>query len=225
MTDAFPTTRSVASWVAGLRHDDVPVPVRAALRRLVLDTVGVGLFGGDQPWTKAVRTWALTAVPAKGTRRARLWGDAETWLRPAEAALVNGTAAHAYELDDFHNAKLHPGAVVIPAALAMAEALDADGSRLETAIAAGYEVAIRTALALGPARARLRGWHLTGVCGPLGAAAASAILLGLDEDVPALVAALQLSHVLRALLPGESSGHGHYTTLHPRFLPVRFPSL
>jgi len=179
----LPTTRMVASWIAGLRHEHVPQPVRAALRRLVLDTLGDALFGRDQPWTEAVRNWAVMAVPVAGARQARLWGESGTrLLRPADAALVNGTAAHAYELDDYHNAKLHPGAVVIPAAFALGEALGADGARLETAIAAGYEVMIRSALALGPGPARLRGWHLTAVCGPLGAAAASAVLLGLDEE-------------------------------------------
>lgn len=178
---ALPTTHMVAAWIAGLRHEHVPQPVREALRRLVLDTLGAGLFGCGQPWTDAVRTWAQAARPGPHDARARLWGESDPMLRPADAALVNGTSAHAYELDDYHNAKLHPGAVVIPAALALAEALDADGARLETAIAAGYEVMIRTALALGPSAARLRGWHLTAVCGPLGAAAASAVLLGFDE--------------------------------------------
>lgn len=182
-TNTLPTTRMVASWIAGLRHEQVPQPVRAALRRLVLDTLGDALFGRDQPWTEAVRNWAIMAAPAAGTRQARLWGEPGTrLLRPADAALVNGTAAHAYELDDYHNAKLHPGAVVIPAAFALGEALGADGAKLETAIAAGYEVMIRSALALGPGPARLRGWHLTAVCGPMGAAAASAVLLGLDEE-------------------------------------------
>lgn len=179
---ALPTTRMLASWIAGLRHENVPLPVRDALRRLLLDTLGVGLFGRNQPWSEAVRAWAQMAKPANGARRGRLWGDSDAQFRPADAALVNGTAAHAYELDDYHNAKLHPGAVVVPTALALAESLDADGACLETAIAAGYEVMIRTALALGPAPARLRGWHLTAVCGPLGAAAAAAVLLGLNEE-------------------------------------------
>ncbi len=182
-SNLIPTTRMVASWISGLRHDDVPQSVREALRRLTLDTISDALFGRDQPWTEAVRSWATLATPAPGSRRARLWGETDArLLRPSDAALVNGTAAHAYELDDYHNAKLHPGAVVIPAAFAMAETLDADGKRLETAIAAGYEVMIRSALALGPGPARLRGWHLTAVCGPLGAAAATAVLLGLDEE-------------------------------------------
>jgi 2-methylcitrate dehydratase PrpD len=70
----------------------------------------------------------------------------------------------------------------VPAAIALGEKLGADGRRILTAIAAGYEVMIRTSLAMNPSAARLRGWHLTGVCGPLGAAAACASLLGLDAE-------------------------------------------
>jgi 2-methylcitrate dehydratase PrpD len=177
------TTRDVANWVANLRHADVPAHVRQALRLLALDTVGAALVGADQPWTKAIRAWALAAAPGPAAKgRARIWGENQAVLRAADAALVNGAAAHAYELDDFHNAKLHPGAVVLPAALALGEALDADGARVETALAAGYEVMIRTSLAMDPSVGRLRGWHLTGVCGTFGAAAACAVLLGLDAE-------------------------------------------
>jgi len=124
--------------------------------------------------------WARAGAPAKG--EATVWGEAAPSLRASDAALVNGTSVHAFELDDYHQAKLHPGAVVIPAAVAMAEKLGASGEQLVTAIAAGYEVMIRTSLALNPSAARLRGWHLTGVCGPLGAAAACASLLKLNEE-------------------------------------------
>jgi len=87
-------------------------------------------------------------------------------------------------MDDYHNAKLHPGAVVVPAALAVGEKLDADGARILTAIAAGYEVMIRSSLALDPSGGALAWMHLTGVCGPLGAAAACASLLGLNASRP-----------------------------------------
>ena len=111
-----------------------------------------------------------------------MWGDSEPRLRPSEAALVNGVAAHAFELDDYHPAKIHPGAVVIPAALAVAEAYAVSSERLLGAIAVGYEAMIRTSLALDPVAARLQGWHLTGVTGPLGAAACVAVLLELDAQ-------------------------------------------
>src|SRR5262245_21697498 len=173
-------TRELARWVAGLRYADLPARTREVVRILLLDTLGCGVYGYATPWAAMLLEWARAGAPARGA--ATVWGDTAPSLRAADAALVNGTSTHAFELDDYHQAKLHPGAVVIPAALAVAERLDAGGSRLVTAIAAGYEVMIRSSLALNPSAARLRGWHLTGVCGPLGAAAACASLLGLDEE-------------------------------------------
>jgi len=172
-------TRKVAAWVAALRYRDLPQRTREVARLAILDTLGCGVYGYNTPWAKTLLKWAQGS-PVRG--EATVWGEAAPSLRAADAALVNGTAAHAFELDDYHNAKLHAGAVVVPAAVAMAEKLGSDGERLVTAIAAGYEVMIRSSLALNPSAARLRGWHLTGVCGPLGAAAACASLIGLNEE-------------------------------------------
>ena len=173
-------TRELARWVAALTYDKVPARTREVVRILLLDTLGAGIHGYATPWAKTLLAWAKAGAPAKGA--ATVWGEAAPSLRAADAALVNGTAVHAFELDDYHQAKLHPGAVVIPAAIAMAETVGSSGERLVTAIAAGYEVMIRTSLALNPSAARLRGWHLTGVCGPFGAAAACASLMGLNAE-------------------------------------------
>src|SRR5688572_21883436 len=172
-------TRDVAQWVSNLRYEALPERTREVVRCAVLDSLGCGVYGYATPWARMLLEWAR----AGGNRgEARVWGDAAPSLRAADAALVNGTSSHAFELDDYHNAKLHPGAVVVPAALAMAEKLNSSGEALVTAIAAGYEVMIRSSLALNPSAARLRGWHLTGVCGPFGAAAACAVLMHLDAE-------------------------------------------
>ncbi len=172
-------TLQLAHWVATLAYQDLPQRTRDVVRLAILDTVGCGVYGYATPWTQALLKWAQ-AGGAKG--KSRVWNEAQPALRTADAAMVNGTSCHAFELDDYHNAKLHPGAVVIPAVLALAEELNASGERMVTAIAAGYEVMIRSSLALNPSAARLRGWHLTGVCGPFGAAAACAVLMGLDAE-------------------------------------------
>lgn len=172
-------TLELAHWVANLRHESIPERARTVARNAILDTLGCGVYGYRTPWASMLLEWARSGG---GKAEATVWGEDRTGLRAADAALVNGTSSHAFELDDYHNAKLHPGAVVVPAAIAMAEKTGADGRRLVTAIVAGYEVMIRTSLALNPSAARLRGWHLTGVCGPQGAAAACAILLGLDAQ-------------------------------------------
>ena len=179
MAHASLPTRRVADWVSALRYDALPPRAREVARHALLDTFGCGLYGYATPWATLLLDWAR----AGGARaEATVWGDATPTLRTSDAALVNGSSSHAFELDDYHNAKLHPGAVVVPAAVAMAEKTGANGRALVTAIVAGYEVMIRTSLALNPSAARLRGWHLTGVCGPQGAAAACAVLLGLDAE-------------------------------------------
>jgi 2-methylcitrate dehydratase PrpD len=173
-------TRQLAGWVSRLRHADLSPRTREVVRTLLLDTLGCGVYGYQTPWAAKLLEWARAGAPKKA--EATVWGEAAPSLRASDAALVNGTSIHAFELDDYHQAKLHPGAVVIPAAVAIAEKLGSTGEQLLTAIAAGYEVMIRTSLALNPSAARLRGWHLTGVCGPLGAAAACASLMKLDEE-------------------------------------------
>ena len=173
-------TRELADWITHLRYEDLPQRTREVARIAILDSVGAGIHGYSTPWAQLLLTWTKRGTSGAGV--AHVWGEANPTLRCSDAALVNGTATHAFELDDYHNAKLHPGAVVVPAAIAVAETINASGTDLVTAIAAGYEVMIRSSLALNPSAARLRGWHLTGVCGPFGAAAACASLLKLNAE-------------------------------------------
>jgi len=172
-------TLQLARWISNLKWADLPERTKAVARLALFDTVGCGTYGYETAWTQALLGWAQVGG---GRGASRIWNDQQPNLRAADAALVNGTSAHAFELDDYHNAKLHPGAVVVPAALAMAEQRQSSGEQLLAAIAVGYEVMIRSSLALEPSAARLRGWHLTGACGPFGAAAACAVLMGLDVE-------------------------------------------
>lgn len=105
--------------------------------------------------------------------------------RRSTALLVsaaNAAAAHAAETDDIHVdvTGLHAGAVVIPAALAAAEASQTDGRRFLEGVIAGYEVAGRIGAAISPSH-RARGFHSTGTIGVLGAAAAASVAAG-DAD-------------------------------------------
>jgi len=89
--------------------------------------------------------------------------------------------SHTLELDDVHReAKLHPGAVIVPTALGLGEYLGVDGRRLLEAIVVGYETMIRIGMGVGAASHRVKGWHATATCGTFGAAATSSVLLGLD---------------------------------------------
>jgi 2-methylcitrate dehydratase PrpD len=107
-------------------------------------------------------------------------------LPAASAALVNGTLAHALDFDDTHlPSVLHPSASVVPAALAVAESCKSSGRELLAAIAVGVEITNRVGMASYVPATRnstffVRGQHATSICGTLGAAAASAMLMGLD---------------------------------------------
>ncbi len=101
--------------------------------------------------------------------------DAET------AALVNGGLGNIFEMDDLHRTSIvHPGDVVIPAALAAAERDGASARDLLDALVRGYEAAARIGEAAGPGH--YEHWYNTATCGVFGAAAAVASLHGLDTD-------------------------------------------
>jgi 2-methylcitrate dehydratase PrpD len=114
-----------------------------------------------------------------GTGDASLWGTGDKLPLPL-AALCNGAAVHAREIDDFGGCA-HSGSVVIPAALGTAARVGASGRELLTAIVIGYDIAKR-AMDGGGGYLTFKevGWHSTSTCGGFGAAAATARLLKLD---------------------------------------------
>ena len=100
---------------------------------------------------------------------------------PVMAALVNATAAHATELDDWDNAtEAHMSAVIVPALLAVSEPRETSGAALIDAFLIGLEVGMICGEAINPGHL-YGGWHPTSTIGSLGGAAACARLLGLDE--------------------------------------------
>ena len=121
-------TRELAAWISGLQYKDIPERTREVVRIAILDTLGCGIYGFGTPWAGMLLKWARTGGSGRGD--ATVWGDRSPSLRVADAAMVNGSAAHAFELDDYHNAKLHAGAIAVPAALAMAEKLGSDGKAM-----------------------------------------------------------------------------------------------
>lgn len=155
---------------------------------LLLDYLGVTLGGASDPSSVTLRR-GLAALGASGD--ATVIGTAER-TTPAHAALANGAAAHALEMDDTHQGgSIHLGASVFSAALAAAELHAAPGARVLSAAVAGYEVAARLAMALRPAAHYARGFHPTGTCGTFGAAAAACLVAG--RDAPTLARALGIA--------------------------------
>lgn len=172
-------TRRLAAFAAHIALADVPDEVRTRLMQCLLDFIGVAGAGSVQAESSAAIRTALRAMAAGGD--CTVVGDVEPWPAPY-AALLNGTYAHSLDFDDTHIASgLHPGAAVIPAALAIAERSGASGAELLSALTVGYEVCCRVGAALGHG-AYHHGFHPTAVAGLFGATAAAGRLLRLDAD-------------------------------------------
>jgi len=153
-----------------------PAAARAAAARALLDTVGVTLAGAVEPAARIVQRVVEQDGPGGPCR---VLGT--SWCSSAgNAALANGTAAHALDYDDMCFVSLaHPSAPLVAAALAAAEVANASGRALLDAYVVGFELEGRLGRAMNP-RHYQRGWHCTSTLGTIGAAAAASRLLGLD---------------------------------------------
>jgi 2-methylcitrate dehydratase PrpD len=170
---------TLAEFCTRLRWDELDEEVRQRTRELLLDLIGVALAGSRQPSSPPA---SQAAIALGGTGLANVIGTPQK-TTAVWAALANGTAAHAVELDDVTTeSSLHPGVAVIPAAVALTQELNSTPTALMEAIVAGYEVTIRVGNALNPASAYARGFHPTGVAGIFGASMAACHLLGLSVE-------------------------------------------
>lgn len=194
-----PVTRELAEFAASWDRRDTPAAVSERVHAHLIDTVAAIVVGTDRPWTAAVRSYAL-AESAPGPSSAV---GVPAGLRPEFAATVNATAAHGFEIDDYALPALsHPGCVVVPAALAVAEEVGASTREFRTAVVIGYEIVLRLAAVTTPALTSDRGFHVTSVLGVMGAAAAAGRLRGLDRE--------QMSHAL-GLAAAQASGTAEFT--------------
>lgn len=174
-------TRKLAVFVAGIKLDDISGKTRAILDDALVDALGCGLYGLTTPWG---RIMAEFVREQQGPAEAALWGNGVR-VTAVNAVLASGTAIHSFDFDDHSRAKIHPGALVVPVVLALAEREQVNGDLMLAAMAAGYETMNRVSQAFNPSRARMRGWHLTGTAGTLAAAAAASVMLRLDAETTA----------------------------------------
>lgn len=174
-------TATLSEFVAGIRLDGLPPEVINRARFLVLDLVG-NIIRARHDAESTPSFVAATRAMGMASGNAGVFGDAARYT-PAGAAFLNGALAHSLDFDDTHAAgSLHPGAPVIPAALAAGEMVGASGADVLAGIIAGYEVTCRIALALPAGEHYDRGYHPTATCGAFGAAAAAARVFGLNPD-------------------------------------------
>ncbi len=171
-------SKTYAEYITNLNYATLPPEVIEKAKMHFLDALGNILGAHEIPWSSIV----INLVKhMKGVEESTVIGEPSKYPI-INAALANGTMAHGIDADDSgaRPSWAHPGACIIPAALAAAEAVDASGEALITALVAGYEVGCRVDSAVYPGL-RNRGFHATGVIGTIAAVAAAGKVLGLDE--------------------------------------------
>jgi 2-methylcitrate dehydratase PrpD len=178
----------LARHAVDTRDTELSGAVRSQLQRHLLDFLGVALGARVHADSTPAFESAIEILAGSGSGGYQQDGEATLLTDgsrgPAEhAALANGALAHSLDFDDTHRASsLHPGAPVIPAALAIAERKNASTETLLRAISAGYDVACTVGEAINPDSHYDRGFHVTATCGTFGATAAAGLLAGSGSE-------------------------------------------
>ena len=183
-------TRGIAEYLVDSDLEQFPQEAVEAAKGAITDCLGCMLAGCREPladilceFIQAGGGRPLASVVGRGFKTSA-----------ADAALVNGAMAHALDYDDITRAiKGHPSAVLLPAALALAEEEGASGREVLLAYMLGFEVACSVGEAMGVAYSDDLGWHPTGPLGALGAAAAASRILRLDREHTAMALSLAAS--------------------------------
>ncbi|MBI1735486.1 MAG: MmgE/PrpD family protein [Candidatus Rokubacteria bacterium] len=176
MTDS--PTAAVARFVAELDGRAIPSRAIALARTAFVDVTATTLAGAAEPVGRIVTAWVREAG---GAPRATVVGGGFR-TSTTQAALANGTLAHALLYEDTTFVSMaHSSVVLAPAILALAEPAGVSGRTVLEAYVLGYDVLTRLGRALNPTHYE-KGWHATVSLGTVAAAAAAARILALDAD-------------------------------------------
>jgi 2-methylcitrate dehydratase PrpD len=174
-------TAGLARYAAEFSHERLPADVRDFARGIVLDTLGATIAASSGRY--GLRgTLGRFVSQSGGTPEATLIGLGQK-SSLVNAALYNGTLGYYCDIEAHHpGAIMHGPAIVVPAALAAAEARGASGQDVLAAVVLGIDVACRVSYAIDPNALYARAFHPTAVCGAFGAAAAVGRIIGLDQQ-------------------------------------------
>jgi 2-methylcitrate dehydratase PrpD len=171
------STRELAEMAVGASWESFPESTQARAKLALVDAIACGVAGSACDTSAALRS----ALGLPGPREAVLLGG-DGGTTTLMAAFYNAAAVNALDYDDQAPSGGHPGAAVVPAALACAEKLGSSGEQLLAALVVGYEVAMRVQAAIRPSPEQYARAHGNGTPLAFGAAAAAGKLLGLDEQ-------------------------------------------
>jgi len=195
-TKPDPILVRLAELVCAFTAEQVtPLALKQA-RTCILDTIGVTLAGAEEPCTRILKE---TPGVADSPGKSLIMGTSRR-TSALDATLVNGTASHALDFDDFSGVLGgHQSVPLVPLLFALAEERGATGRALITAYVVGVETEIRLARAVNFHHYD-KGWHPTATLGIFGAVAAAAHLLqlGPQRTATALAIAASLASGLKA---------------------------
>lgn len=176
--EAVNATEKLAAHVVNAKNINLDKELTQQVKKVLLDFLCSAITGSKTEVSKLVYQYMLES---EGAGEFNSIGY-EKGLSKANAAFINGTSAHSLDLDDGHTGgSIHPGAVVFPAVLAVAQHVKPTFEVLAKAVVIGYDVCLRISSALHPS-SRQRGFHNTPVAGIFGACAAVSFLYGLDKE-------------------------------------------
>jgi 2-methylcitrate dehydratase PrpD len=178
----------IAEKIVAIRYAELPREAVEWAKAAILDTVGVTLAGASEDCARIV---AETLGGAPGP--CLIFGS-DRRTSPLDAALINGTAAHALDFDDVSNSLGgHPSAPILPALFALAETQDCTGADFIAAYVAGFETETRIGRGVHYHHYE-KGWHPTATLGVFGATAACCHLMKLSVAQTAQALAIAASH-------------------------------
>src|SRR3990172_213134 len=215
-TDAVsdnPYTRGIASFVSGLRYENIPAEVLSRIKLLILDGLGCGIYGTLPEHSKILIN---TLARLDSSIECGVWGTRQRLSAP-HAALANGSMIQGFELDD------HVSCGALPALIAVAESRPGiSGKTFLTGAVAAFEIRPRVDACMGEGFA-VQGWHSgTLAVFPAAVAAASALRLSEEKTVHALgiagtqasgLMAAQFGAMVKRMHAGRSSQSGLYGAL------------
>jgi 2-methylcitrate dehydratase PrpD len=175
-----PVMTSLSTYMAAARDRALPAAVAEKAKYHILDTFAAMISGSELPPGRA----ALALARAQAGRAVATVVGSTIVTGPIDAALVNGVLAHSDETDDSHGAsQSHPGASIVPSALALGEELGVGGEHFLRAVTLGYDVGPRLTMALGGATFREESRRSThAIAGNFGSAAAAGCVAGLTAQ-------------------------------------------
>src|SRR5512132_4568567 len=168
-------TEKIARFIIETDYEDIPRDAVEKAKRTALDCLGAALAGVVEPVSQSITSYV---TKLGGPSQASVFG-AGLKVSVPDAALANGSIAHALDYDDCGVKIGHPSVLVLPAVLSLGEQLGASGQDILTAYILGLEIEGKLALhadfKLMQARLNHQTWY-----GSIGASAACAKLLRLD---------------------------------------------